>query len=115
MNVTFRSGENEGKALKNIPKGVVQNHFNIRLNSRLQLTLAHRYQSKVYLDDTSTTSLAGHQTFDTQLRLKTGLVGMSVLVKNLANNHYNSSGFVLFDQQTFQNVAFLYPAEGRYF
>ena len=40
---------------------------------------------------------------------------VSLLIKNLANHHYSSSGFVLFDQQTFQNVAFLYPAEGRYF
>ncbi|MCG8451265.1 MAG: TonB-dependent receptor, partial [Pirellulales bacterium] len=115
MDVTFRSGDNEGNALKNIPKQTVQNALTIYLTSNLELALAHRYQSKVFLDDANSMTLAGHQTFDVKLRVKTKMFGLDFLIKNLANNRYNSSGFALFDQQAFQNVAFLYPAEGRYF
>jgi outer membrane cobalamin receptor len=115
MDVTFRSGDNEGNALKNIPRETVQNALTVYLTSNLELDLAHRYQSKVFLDDANTMTLSGHQAFDGKLRIMTNKFGLSFLIKNLANKRYNSSGFALFDQQTFENVAFLYPAEGRYF
>jgi len=115
MNVTFRSGEFQGNSLKNIPRKSISNNLHIYLGHDVQMTLAHRYISKVFLDDDNTTTLSGYHTFDTKLQLNIKFILVHLMVMNITNNHYNSSGYVLYDANSMQNVRYLYPSQGRYF
>lgn len=115
MNVTFRSGEFQGKRLKNIPRKSLSNNLHIYLNENLQVTIAHKYISKVYLDDANSSTLTGYHTFDTKLQLNFKIIRLHLMVMNIFNNRYNSSGYVLYDPNSMQNIQYLYPSQRRYF
>lgn len=111
--VTFRSGDQVGNELKNIPGLSVNTTLNLYLPHRVSTTIAHRYTGETFLDDANSVTLPAYQTFDAKLQWRYRSARFHLLVMNLADNLYNNSGFLLFDPVTFQNVPFFFPAQGR--
>ncbi|UCF05147.1 MAG: TonB-dependent receptor [bacterium] len=114
MDVTFRSGDNEGNRLKLIPGKTVSTSLFIDPHERLHLTVTHTLTDEVYLDDSNSVTLPRYQTIDLKLRLDIKRVRFHFLVENIADEEYSSNGYLLLDMATFENVPLLYPARGRY-
>ncbi len=115
MKVRFESGDFKGNQLKHIPQSTFSNRLSLRLSATAALTFTHRFFDKVYLDDANQFTLPGFHVLDGQLQWRFRQIQFDLMVQNLADNAYNSSGYVLFDVLLRQNVTFLYPAQGRFF
>lgn len=115
VDVTFRSGENKTNKLKNIPNKSIATSLNFYFTNEFQSTITYRSISQVFLDDSNDITLPGYHTFDAKFQWKTKFGRIYILGFNLSNSHHNSSGYILFDPNTFQNVPFLFPSQGRNF
>ena len=113
LEVTFRSGDVSGNQLKAIPEATVSNALQVALPSNLDLGVTHKYVGSVFLDDENTTKLPSYGTFDASLGYEWKDVRFHLSIMNVTDAENNSTGFLLFDQSTFENVQFLYPAQGR--
>jgi outer membrane receptor for ferrienterochelin and colicin len=114
MDVTFRSGDNEGNRLKLIPDKTVCTSLFINPHKHVHLTVTHTLTDEVYLDDPNSVTLPSYQTIDLKLRLDIKRVRFHFLVENVADEEYSSNGYLLFDAAALENVPLLYPARGRY-
>ncbi|MEE2877151.1 MAG: TonB-dependent receptor [Candidatus Neomarinimicrobiota bacterium] len=114
MDVTFSTGDYEGNRLKNIPRTSYTNRFTFRINSYLNIILAHRFLGEVFLDDANSVSLPAYNAIDGRMQLRLNQIRIDLDVFNLMGTHYSSSGYMLFDPFLQDNVKFLYPAQGRY-
>ena len=114
MDVTFSTGDYEGNRLKNIPRTSYTNRFTFRINSYLNIIMAHRFLGEVFLDDANSVSLPAYNAIDGRMQLRLNQIRIDLDVFNLMGTHYSSSGYMLFDPFLQDNVKFLYPAQGRY-
>jgi len=115
MHVTFESGEFKGNMLKNIPKITFTNRISLKLNSFTNVILTHRYFDKVFLDDANNITIPSYSVFDSKLQFHFQGFEVDLVILNLADELYNSSGYVLFDPFIQEDVKFFYPAQKRYF
>ena len=113
IRATFRSGEYEGKQLKNIPQLVLVSSVYARITDGCAATLTHRNLGGSYLDDANTRRLQGTNLLDAGLRWAAFGLEMSVTVRNLLDSHYESHGFLLFDPAAGTDVPMTFPGSGR--
>ena len=111
----FRSGDYAGNQLKHIPRHTAYNSLEIQSSKRLGFTITHRYFGEVYINDESTQRIPGRNIFDfkAQMWLKMNVIEAHVLVQNLADQHFNSTGYSLFDPASMSELTYLYPGAGR--
>lgn len=110
--VAFRSGEKDGNRLKNIPQTHLSNRLGAYLTNDLQLTFGHNYIGEVFLDDENEVTLPSYQTVDARLAMGFRHFRIHLGVFNLLDEKY-SSGYVLFDPMSQQDVSYFFPAQGR--
>lgn len=114
MDVSFRGGPYEGNQLKNIPRTAMTNSARYLIAGSGEMTLTHRYASRVFLDDTNEAALAGGSTFDATVSWTFDRVRLRFTVVNLTDARVDRVGFLLFDPATFSDARYVYPAGGRY-
>jgi outer membrane cobalamin receptor len=109
----FRSSENEGNQLKNIPESAFVTSVSLDLVESVGLTLTHRHTGGVWLDDENTEKLDGSSLFDASLRWAVGRAEVSVSGRNLLDTENDSFGFLLFDPFQGANRRMVHPGSGR--
>lgn len=114
MDVTFGEGDNKGNQLKNIPRTSYTNRFTIKVNSIINVVVAHRFFGEAFLDDANTASIPAYNAIDSKLQLSLNRLSLSFDIFNIMDSLYNSGGYMLFDPLLQENVKFLYPSQGRY-
>ena len=114
MDVTFGEGDNKGNQLKNIPRTSYTNRFTIKVNSIINVVVAHRFFGEAFLDDANTASLPAYNAIDSKFQLSLNRLSFSLDIFNIMDSLYNSAGYMLFDPLLQENVKFLYPSQGRY-
>lgn len=114
MEVTFESGEFKGNRLKHIPQTSFTNRLQLDIAKPLKLVLGHKFFGEVFLDDANSDALPAFQVFDGQFMYDFSKAQISVMVQNILDEEYISSGYLLFDAILQQNVRFFYPARGRF-
>ncbi len=110
---TFRSSENRGNQLKNIPESAFTTTARVTLAEPLSVTLTHRAIGRVWLDDENTESLPGSSLFDAAVQMRVGRVGARLSIRNIFDTGYGSFGFLLYDPFTSENVRMIHPGMGR--
>ena len=114
MDVSFRSGEEEGNRLKNLPAAAMTNTALLRFGSGGQASVSHHFAGSVYLDDSNATELPGGSTFDAAVQWNFGAARLQLAATNLADANISRVGFLLFDSATSSQVRYVYPSAGRY-
>lgn len=115
MDVTFSGGTYRGNRLKSIPATTLSNTLRVELPADIQLALGHQRFGEIFLDDDNTATLPGHDTLHAKLGMRIGRADLHLLVKNLTNVRYESTGYLLFDPGTMSSERLLFPTEGRSF
>lgn len=114
LDVSFRSGEEEGNRLKNLPAAAMTNTALLRFGRAGEASVSHHFAGSVYLDDSNTIDLPGGSTFDAAVQWRFGRARAQLAAMNLADAHINRVGFLLFDPTTSGQVPYVYPSGGRY-
>jgi outer membrane receptor protein involved in Fe transport len=118
MDVTFRSGDQAGNRLKNLPASAMTNTARValgKLNGGGQASITHRFASSVYLDDENAVELSGGSTFDAAVGWNFGRARVQLAAMNIADAKLSRVGFLLFDPATSGQVEYVYPSAGRHF
>jgi outer membrane receptor protein involved in Fe transport len=113
MQVTFRSGENAGKRLKNIPQVVATSSAHLSPGKSIEGTLTHRFVGGLFLDDPNREWLPGSHSFDAMLSWMVGAVRLQLVGVNVGDSHASTGGFLVYDANRGTNVRLLYPSGGR--
>ena len=111
--VTSQAGATEGNMLKHIPKHTATQSINLSMSDNFDVSISQRYFGEVYLDDFNSATLDGFNLLDARLQYQWSSYALQLTVLNLADNHYNSSGYTFFDQASQRDIIFVYPAQGR--
>ncbi len=114
MDVAFRSGEEAGNRLKNLPAAAMTNTALFRFGRGGQASVSHHFAGSVYLDDSNATELPGGNTFDATVQWSFGRIRAQLAGMNLADANISRVGFLLFDPVTSGQVQYVYPSAGRY-
>lgn len=110
--VTARAGENQGKALKAIPRHVLSAGLDVTPRSLFDLRIVASQSRAMFLDDANTRSLQHYTRVDAQLARRVGAVELLIMARNLFDARFNSSGFL---DPSGSGRAYYYPAAARLF
>jgi outer membrane cobalamin receptor len=110
---TFRSSDNDGNQLKNIPETAYVTTLGLGVAGSVGLTLTHRHTGGVWLDDENTQRLDGSSLFDGALRWSVGRVEASLSARNLFDTDNDSFGYLLFDPIQGASQRMVHPGPGR--
>jgi len=110
---TFRTSDNRGNQLKNIPEQAFTTTARLALTDQGSLTVAHRAIGRVWLDDENTEALDGSSLFDAALQWRIATLDTRLSVRNVFDTTYGSYGFLLFDPFSNENVRMIQPGMGR--
>lgn len=110
---TFRSSENDGNQLKNIPETAFVTSLSLGVSEAVGLTLTHRHTGGVWLDDENTERLEGSSLFDAAIRWGVGRLEASLSATNLFDAENDSFGYLLFDPFQGANQRMVHPGPGR--
>ncbi len=110
---TFRSSDNKGNQLKNIPGTAFISSIHLGVAEPLRITLTHRATGAVHLDDENTEKLEGSSLLDASVRWRIGAVEATLSGRNILDTQHESFGFLLFDPTRGANVPMVYPGAGR--
>jgi outer membrane receptor protein involved in Fe transport len=110
---TFRSSENRGNQLKNIPETSFVTSLHAGVVPSLGVTLTHRARGRVFLDDGNRQELGGVGLVDLGLRWQARGVDVAMSATNLLDSEYGSFGFLLFDPIRGRDVRMVHPGGGR--
>ena len=113
--VSFGTGDQKGKMLKNIPKISYTNRISIQIRDNLNIFLAQRYFGSVFLDDANTEKLSSYSKVDCKLKFLFAGYNIDFSVFNLLDKLYFSSSYMLYDPIIQENVKFHYPGQKRNF
>ncbi|MBL1214951.1 MAG: TonB-dependent receptor [Ignavibacteriae bacterium] len=104
----FANGTYKNNQLKNIPKHYISSGLSYISSIGISAMLAMRALDETYIDDENLNYLPGYIIFDTQLGYKFNAFQLILKIKNLFNIKYNSSGYMINDEQ------YLFPNAGRF-
>ena len=107
--VESRTGEHEGKQLKNIPEHMVRAGLLARLPAAVEASAVWTWMGKRFLDDEDVFPLGDVGILDLRLARAFGSVRARLDLSNVTNRKYSQYGFTLTDFTTFQDVPFYYP------
>ncbi len=110
---TFRTAENRGNQLKNIPESAFTTTARVILAAPVSLMLTHRAIGRTWLDDENTESLSSRSLIDAALQWRVGAVAARLSVRNVFDTEYGSFGFLLYDPMAGENVRMIHPGMGR--
>ncbi|MEN8144540.1 MAG: TonB-dependent receptor, partial [Gemmatimonadota bacterium] len=113
MRVVFRSGDQEGNELKNIPRRALATAVNLSLSEAFQLSLTHRHTGSLYLDDENSHETEGYHRFGMRADWNLGPASIFLSGDNLFDRRASSLGFLSFDPASGGQVPFVYPIGGR--
>ncbi len=105
--VTFRSGAHTGNYLKAIPRNVVALGATYHHPMGLTASVMWNFINDMYLDDENTTLLPSYNTGNVKLSYGISSATFSVVVDNLLERRYSSTGYMLYGR------TFLYTSVGR--
>lgn len=114
MRVTFRSGDDTGNRLRNVPETVITNGAHISLGSGVEGTVTHRYLGGLFLDDANRERLPGSHRIDATVSWAVGAVRLHLTGVDLSDSHASTGGFLVYDPDREANVRMLYPEGGRF-
>ncbi len=106
--VTFSDGELEGKNLKGIPANTFSGGIMLKPEKGLGGSIIYSGASGIYLDDENTQKLNTYGVVNARATYSFGFATIHLDVNNIFDNHYNSSGYLLY------GIRYLYPAMGRF-
>ncbi|MGE5275670.1 MAG: TonB-dependent receptor [Acidobacteriota bacterium] len=107
--VESRTGEHEGKQLKNVPEHLVRGGLSIALPAAITADAIWTWMGKRYLDDDNVFPLGDVSVVDLRLSKSFGKLAARLDLSNLTNARYAQYGFALTDFSTGQPAPFYYP------
>ena len=107
--VESRTGEHEGKQLKNVPEHLVRGGLSIALPAAITADAIWTWMGKRYLDDDNVFPLGDVSVVDLRLSKSFGKLAARLDLSNLTNTRYAQYGFALTDFSTGQPAPFYYP------
>lgn len=107
---TSRSGPNEGKALKAIPRHVVTAGFSVQPVASLGAGLSATRHRGMFLDDANARVIPPYTRLDSQLSYRWRATRLVLEARNLLDATYSSTGF---PDPSGSGEAYFYPAAGR--
>jgi outer membrane receptor protein involved in Fe transport len=107
--VESRTGEHEGRQLKNIPEHLVRAGVLARLPGAIEASAVWTWMGRRFLDDDNRFPLGDVSLVDLRLARAFGNLRARLDLSNLTNRKYSQYGFALTDFATFQDVPFYYP------
>jgi outer membrane receptor protein involved in Fe transport len=107
--VESRTGEHEGKQLKNIPEQLLRAGLGVNLPAGVSAEAIWTWIADRYLDDDNLYPLGDASVVDLRVMKSFGNLGVRVDFANLTNTHYSQYGFALFSFLTGNQVPYYYP------
>jgi outer membrane cobalamin receptor len=114
MRVTFRSGDDAGNRLKNIPETAVTSAVHVSFGDGVEGTVTHRFIGGLFLDDANRETLPGNHRIDATVSWALGAVRLHLTGVDLGDSHASSGGFLVYDPDRGASVRLLYPGAGRH-
>jgi iron complex outermembrane receptor protein len=108
--VTSRSGDNEGKRLKAIPRHTLSAGVSVQPIRMLETSLIAMHVGDMYIDDANTRKIPDYTRLDARASIPIMGVSLFVDVRNLLDKQYSSSGFL---DPAGSGEPYFYPAAGR--
>ena len=110
QSVTSRSGDNEGKRLKAIPRQTLSGGVSVRPWRTLESSVLVTNVRDVWLDDANTVALPSFTRVDARAALGIRRVSVFVEARNLLGERYASTGYL---DPGGSGEAYFHPAAGR--
>ena len=110
QDVKSRSGDNEGKRLKAIPRQTLSAGLSVHPWRMLETSLLVTNVRDVYLDDANSVELPDFTRLDARAALGVRGISVFVEVRNLLDERYSSTGFL---DPGGSGEAYFHPAAGR--
>jgi outer membrane receptor protein involved in Fe transport len=107
--VESRTGEHEGKQLKNIPEHLVRAGVVARLPAGFEASAIWTWMGSRWLDDDNVYPLGDDSIVDLRLAKSFGSLRARLDLSNLTNTRYSQYGFALTDFFTGGQVPYYYP------
>jgi outer membrane receptor protein involved in Fe transport len=107
--VESRTGEHEGKQLKNIPEHLVRAGLVAKLPAGFEASAIWTWMGRRWLDDDNVYPLEDASVVDLRLAKSFGSLRARLDLSNLTNTKYSQYGFALFDFFSGANVPYYYP------
>jgi outer membrane cobalamin receptor len=108
--VTSRSGDNEGKRLKAIPRHTLSAGVSVQPIGKLEASLIAMHVGDMYIDDANTRKIPDYTRLDGRVAIPIRGVQLFVDVRNLLDRHYSGTGFL---DPAGSGEPYFYPAAGR--
>ena len=105
--VKFKSGINDGRYLKGIPRNVFVLGATYDFPFGAKASLVWNAMNDTYLDDENTTMLPHFSTLGLKVSYKFSHATFSLNIENLLDQDYSSTGYIL------NGTTYLFPAAGR--
>lgn len=112
-NAEFRSSDDAGNQLKNIPRTSFVTSVVLGVAEGADLTVTHRRTGRVWLDDENTESLEGTSLFDAAIRWRVGRVELWAAARNVLDTENETFGYLLFDPFRGVSERMVHPGPGR--
>jgi len=103
----FRSGPNEGKYLKSIPRNIAGLGITYEHTSGVKASIGWNFVSNMFLDDENTVRLPDYHTGSVRLSYSVPHVSLFVDMENLLDKKFSTTGYALF------GTTYLFPSAGR--
>jgi iron complex outermembrane receptor protein len=110
QDVTSRSGDNAGKALKAIPRHFLSMGVDVGRSDGPTAALTASSAWKIWLDDAETEPLSGFTRVDGRISYPVGGVRLTLDAFNLLDREYSTTGYL---DPAGSGTAFYFPAAGR--